>query len=91
MYLLWRTIRFWTIIGCLIYTVANLTPQILSIGDWLGHHLQKDSQRQTHAASLAKLRAENLFGGQQTQAPKELLLSNSDQPVSIQEYYKDAH
>jgi len=89
MYLLWRTLRFWSITGALLYTFTSLTPQVFSASGWLGKHLQSDSQRQTHAAALAQLRAGNLFGGQQAPAPAELL-GSADQPRSIKEYYRDA-
>lgn len=90
MYLLWRTLRFWTILGCLLYTVTNLTPQIFSASGWIGKKIQTASQRQVHTAALAHLRSGNLFGGQQPPAPTELL-GSAEQPRSIKEYYKDVH
>lgn len=90
MYLLWRTLRFWSITGALLYTFYSLTPHFFSVGDWLGKNLQTDSQRQTHAAALAQLRAGNLFGGLLAPAPAGLF-GSADQPASLKEYYKDAH
>jgi len=89
MYLLWRALRFLTIIGCLIYTLTSLTPHIFDLGNRFGLNLQPDSQRQAHAAALAMLHklSPNTY---RAPVPTELL-GSADQPANLQEYYKDAH
>ena len=89
MYLLWRTLRFWSITGALLYTFTSLTPHVFNLGDWLGKHLQDDNERQAHTAALAMLH--RLSPTLTYKAPPTAeLLGAADQPASIQEYYKDA-
>lgn len=90
MYFLWRALRFWAIIGCLIYTFTSLAPHIFTAGDWLGRHLQTDNQRRTHAAALAMLHKLSP-ATYKAPTPTELVFGAEDQPRSTQEYYKDAH
>lgn len=88
MYLLWRAVRFWTVAGALLYTFTSLTPQVFHTSDWLGKHIQNESQRQAHTSSLAMLHklTPNIY-----RAPSSSeLLGAADQPHSIKEYHKDA-
>lgn len=91
MCLLWRTLRFWSITGALLYTFTSLTPHIFNLGNRLGRHLQTDGQRQAHATSFAQLRAGSIWGEHQQPPATTELLGADDQPASLREYYRDAH